>query len=53
MLAIKAPDLPGYKLALLRTFNRLKGIIPQGNPKQRYRKAYEVFKQNAELQKTT
>jgi hypothetical protein len=52
MLAIDAPELPAYKLTLLRTLNLLKGFKPRGDLRQEYRKAYTAFKlQNPELVK--
>ncbi len=52
MLAINAPELPAYKLTLIKTLNLLKSFKPQGDPKQRYRTAYATFKtQNPELVK--
>ena len=53
MLAIKAGELPGYKLTLIRTFNLLKSYIPQRNVHQNYRRAYIAFKaQSQELIKS-
>ncbi|WP_159466759.1 oxygenase MpaB family protein [Dyadobacter sp. 3J3] len=50
MLAIKAPELPAYKLALIRTFNLFKSFIPKGNLSQNYTNAYEAFRKlNPEL----
>ncbi|MGY4386084.1 hypothetical protein ACVWYN_003134 [Pedobacter sp. UYP24] len=50
MLSIEAPELPGYKISLLRTLNFLKGFKPSGNPIQDYRIAYAKFqKQSLEL----
>jgi len=52
MLAINAPELPGYKLALIRTINLLKSFKPTGDSIQNYRTAYNTFKmQNPELSK--
>jgi hypothetical protein len=52
MLAIDAPELPAYKLTLIRTLNLLKSFKPQGDSKQNYRTAYTAFKkQNPELGK--
>lgn len=52
MLAIDAPELPAYKLTLIKTLNMLKSFKPQGDPKQNYRVAYATFKtQNPELVK--
>jgi hypothetical protein len=44
MLAINAPDLPGYKLTLTKTMNFLKSFIPQGDSKATYRAAYATFR---------
>jgi hypothetical protein len=44
MLAIDAPELPGYKLKLIKTLNLVKSFIPQGNSKLNYRTAYVAFK---------
>ncbi|ASU36696.1 oxygenase MpaB family protein [Mucilaginibacter xinganensis] len=52
MLAIDAPELPAYKLTLIRTINLLKSFKPDGNSKAIYHKAYAAFKiQNPELNK--
>jgi len=52
MLAIEAPELPQYKLTLIRTTNLLKSFKPQGDSIQKYRRAYTTFKtQNPELTK--
>ncbi|MCO5935279.1 DUF2236 domain-containing protein [Mucilaginibacter sp. RB4R14] len=52
MLAIKAPELPAYKLTLIKTLNLLKSLKPQGDSKQSYYKAYAAFKmQNPEVSK--
>jgi hypothetical protein len=52
MLAIDAPELPPYKLTLIRTLNLLKSFKPKGDSKQNYRTAYTAFKkQNPELSK--
>lgn len=54
MLAINAPELPGYKLMLIKALNLLKSFKPKGNPKQNYFRAYSTFKkQNPELAKRT
>ncbi|MES2267003.1 MAG: oxygenase MpaB family protein [Bacteroidota bacterium] len=54
MLAIDAPELPAYKVTLIKTLNLLKSLKPQGDPKQNYRTAYAAFKtQNPELTKRT
>lgn len=44
MLAIKVPDLPGYKLTLIKTINLLKSFKPQGDSRALYRTAYATFK---------
>jgi hypothetical protein len=50
MRAINAPELPFYKLRLIKTLNLMKSFKPQGDPKQKYRTAYKTFKtQNPEL----
>ena len=52
MLGIKAPELPSYKLTIIRTLNLLKSFKPAGDPAQQYRTAYHTFKaQNPELSK--
>ena len=52
-LAIKAPELPGYKLTLIRTINLFKSFKPIGNRTQIYHTAYNTFKRhNPELSKT-
>ena len=52
MLAINAPDLPRYKLTLIKTMNLLKSFKPEGDSKKVYRAAYATFKaQNPELVK--
>jgi len=52
MLAIDAPELPAYKLTLIKTLNLLKSFKPQGDPRQNYRVAYASFKtQNPDLAK--
>ena len=44
MLAINAPDLPRYKLTLIKTINLLKSFKPQGDSHAVYRAAYATFK---------
>ena len=44
MLAIKAPELPGYKLTLIKTMNVLKSFKPQGSSETMYHQAYAAFK---------
>ncbi|RWY54011.1 oxygenase MpaB family protein [Mucilaginibacter gilvus] len=52
MLAVNAPELPGYKLTLIRALNLLKSFKPEPDPGQKYRAAYATFKtQNPELSK--
>lgn len=54
MLSITAPQLPAYKLNLLRMTNLLKSFRPVGDVNQKYRLAFEAFKQqNPELNKRT
>ncbi|UOE52851.1 DUF2236 domain-containing protein [Mucilaginibacter sp. SMC90] len=51
-LAINAPDLPRYKLTLIKTMNLLKSFKPEGDNKKVYHAAYATFKaQNPELVK--
>lgn len=53
LLAIKSPDLPRYKLRLLKTVNLVKSLAPKGDSRTLYRAAYHTFKmQNAKLVKT-
>ncbi|WP_461452673.1 oxygenase MpaB family protein [Mucilaginibacter sp.] len=50
MLLINAPELPAYKLFVIRTMNLLKSLKPPGDTIQNYRMAYNAFKmQNPEL----
>jgi hypothetical protein len=52
MLLINAPELPAYKLTLIRTLNTLKSFKPDGDSRMNYRAAYTTFKkQNPELNK--
>ncbi|NOW94291.1 oxygenase MpaB family protein [Mucilaginibacter sp. SG564] len=54
MLSIDVPELPDYKIKLIRTLNFLKSFKPPGNINQKYRIAYVAFKkQNPELRKRT
>ncbi|TSD63336.1 DUF2236 domain-containing protein [Inquilinus sp. KBS0705] len=54
MLAIKAPDLAGYKLALIKTINLLKTFKPTGDARQNHSRAFAAFKkQNPALNKAT
>jgi hypothetical protein len=53
MLAIEAPELPLYKLTLIRTMNLLKSFKPDGDSVRSYRTAYAAFKtRKPELSKT-
>ena len=47
MLSIKAPELPGYKLGILKTVNLLKSYKPEGDTNRNYQKAYSAFKKNS------
>ncbi|QTE39029.1 oxygenase MpaB family protein [Mucilaginibacter gossypii] len=52
MLAIDAPELPAYKLTLIKTLNLFKSFKPQGDAKKNYQIAYATFKtQNPALVK--
>ena len=52
MLGIDAPEMPGYKLTLIRTLNLFKSFMPEGSPARNYWRAYALFKaQNPELSK--
>ncbi|AMR33966.1 hypothetical protein A0256_22210 [Mucilaginibacter sp. PAMC 26640] len=52
MLLIDAPELPGYKLTLIKTLNLLKSFKPNGDSRTNYRTAYAAFKlQNPEYAK--
>jgi hypothetical protein len=52
MLEINAPDLPAYKLTLIRAINMLKSFKPVGDSRQNYEQAYSTFRsQNPELNK--
>lgn len=44
MLAITGPVLPGYKIALIKTINLIKGFKPAGNINSAYQEAYTTFK---------
>ncbi|MET1057904.1 MAG: oxygenase MpaB family protein [Pedobacter sp.] len=44
MLAIKAPDLPAYKLTIIKTMNLLKDFKPEGDSRVVYNQAYARFK---------
>jgi hypothetical protein len=53
MLSIKAPDLPRYKLTLIRTLNLLKTFKPNVDSNKSYQRDYARFKmQNPELAKS-
>lgn len=43
MLAIDAPELPLYKLTLIKTLNLIKSFKLQADPIQNYRTAYARF----------
>jgi len=47
MLSIQAPELPKYKITLIRTVNYLKGLKAEGNTIQNYRTAYAKFKKQS------
>ena len=47
MLSIQAPELPKYKITLIRTINYLKGLKADGNTIQNYRTAYAKFKKQS------
>jgi hypothetical protein len=52
MLAINAPDLPRYKITLIKTINLLKSFKSKGDSKIVYRRAYAAFRaQQPELNK--
>ena len=52
MLAIDAPELPAYKLRLIKMINMLKSFKPNFSPEQSYWTAYSAFKkQNPALVK--
>lgn len=45
MLGIEVPELPAYKLGIIKTINLLKGLKPVGSPINAYKEAYYKFKQ--------
>jgi len=47
MLGIQAPELPKYKITLIRTVNYLKRFKSEGNTVQNYRAAYAQFKKQS------
>ena len=52
MLVINSPDLPVYKLMIIRTMNLLKSFKPGGDSRAIYHAAYAAFKtRNPELSK--
>jgi hypothetical protein len=52
MLLINAPELPAYKLRLIKVLNQLKSFKPLGNSSAIYHSAYSAFKmQNPQLVK--
>lgn len=44
MLSINAPDLPAYKLSIIKTINLFKSLKPQGDVKVSYQQAFDKFK---------
>ncbi|OJW13215.1 oxygenase MpaB family protein [Mucilaginibacter sp. 44-25] len=48
-LGIMAPDLPTYKVSLIRTINLLKSFVPKGDPNDAYHRAYRSFLANANV----
>lgn len=42
-LGISVPDLPAYKISLIRTVNLFKSFIPKGDPGLAYHQAYRSF----------
>ncbi|GGI23685.1 oxygenase MpaB family protein [Pedobacter mendelii] len=51
MLGISAPELPRYKLTLIRTTNFFKSFMPEGDSRYNYHQAYSAFKkQNPVIQ---
>jgi hypothetical protein len=44
MLAINAPELPGYKLKLIKTMNVLKSLRPQGDSRIVYQQGYAAYR---------
>lgn len=42
-LGICVPDLPTYKISLIRTVNLLKSFVPKGDPENAYYQAYRSF----------
>ncbi|PWS28303.1 DUF2236 domain-containing protein [Pedobacter yonginense] len=47
MLGINAPELPQYKLTMIRGINFLKSFKPQSDPRILYREAYSAFKKQS------
>lgn len=48
-LSIDVPDLPKYKISLLRTTNLIKSFMPQVNTDFTYQRAYSTFKSQKPL----
>ncbi len=48
-LGIDVPQLPAYKLSLLRMVNMLKSMRPQGDPIWAYHQAYRTFRTQKQL----
>jgi hypothetical protein len=44
MLSINAPNLPAFKLSIIKTINLVKSLKPQSNVKLSYQQAFEKFK---------
>ncbi|RZK68129.1 MAG: DUF2236 domain-containing protein [Pedobacter sp.] len=47
MLSIQAPELPKYKLTLVKTINFLKSFKPEGDSVNLYHRAYAAFKKQS------
>jgi len=43
-LGLTVPELPAYKVTLIRTVNLFRGLLPKGDPAQAYHKAYRAFR---------
>jgi hypothetical protein len=52
MLAISSPELPGYKLALIKTINVLKSFRPHGDSRIIYQQGYAAYKRLQRLNVT-
>ncbi|RFZ84233.1 DUF2236 domain-containing protein [Mucilaginibacter terrenus] len=53
MLKIDAPELPSYKIQLLKLTNLVKGLKPVGNTNLAYKEAYSRFKQQSPAEALT